>query len=91
VILTNQGNCDPQLIVDEVAAIYFAKGTRVEWRLGFYVLSATLCVNRAIMKFSIFKSRRFKSFYVWMIVGVLFYLVDCLVATFIGKSSLEKI
>jgi CubicO group peptidase (beta-lactamase class C family) len=26
VILTNQGNCDPQRIVDEVAAIYFAKG-----------------------------------------------------------------
>jgi CubicO group peptidase (beta-lactamase class C family) len=28
VILTNQGNCDPQRIVDEVADIYFAKGTR---------------------------------------------------------------
>jgi CubicO group peptidase (beta-lactamase class C family) len=28
VILTNQGDCDPQRIVDEVAAIYLAKGTR---------------------------------------------------------------
>lgn len=28
VILTNQGNCDPQRIVDEVAAIYLGKGTR---------------------------------------------------------------
>jgi CubicO group peptidase (beta-lactamase class C family) len=30
VILTNQGNCDPQRIVDEVAAVYLAKGTRSE-------------------------------------------------------------
>lgn len=28
VILANQGNCDPHLIADEVAAIYLAKGTR---------------------------------------------------------------
>jgi len=28
VILTNQGNCDPQRIVDDVANIYFAKATR---------------------------------------------------------------
>jgi CubicO group peptidase (beta-lactamase class C family) len=28
VILTNQGNCDPQRIVDEVADVYFAKATR---------------------------------------------------------------
>jgi CubicO group peptidase (beta-lactamase class C family) len=27
VILTNQANCNPQLIVDEVAAVYLAKGT----------------------------------------------------------------
>jgi Beta-lactamase len=26
VILTNQANCNPQLIVDEVAALYLAKG-----------------------------------------------------------------
>jgi hypothetical protein len=34
-------------------------------------------------------SRRFKSFYVWLIVGVLFYLIDCLVATSFTKSSLD--
>jgi CubicO group peptidase (beta-lactamase class C family) len=27
-VLANQGNCDPHLIADEVAAIYFGKGTR---------------------------------------------------------------
>jgi CubicO group peptidase (beta-lactamase class C family) len=27
-ILTNQGNCDPHLIADEVAAVYLAKGSR---------------------------------------------------------------
>jgi len=27
VILTNQANCNPQLIVDEVTPVYLAKGT----------------------------------------------------------------
>ena len=26
-LLTNQGNCDPHLIVDEAPAVYFAKGS----------------------------------------------------------------
>jgi hypothetical protein len=34
-------------------------------------------------------SRRFKSFYVWLIAGVLFYLIDCLIATSFAKSSLD--
>jgi hypothetical protein len=41
------------------------------------------------MKTSRFKSKRFKSLYGWLIVGVLFYLVDCLVATFFAKTSLD--
>jgi hypothetical protein len=40
------------------------------------------------MKASRFKSRRFKFFYGWLIVGVFFYLVDCLVATTFSNSSL---
>jgi CubicO group peptidase (beta-lactamase class C family) len=32
VILTNQGNCDPQRIVDEVAAVYVAKKNRSRYR-----------------------------------------------------------
>ena len=34
-------------------------------------------------------SRRLKSFYVWLIVGVLFYFIDCLTATSFAKSSLD--
>jgi hypothetical protein len=34
-------------------------------------------------------SKRFKLFYVWLIAGVLFYLVDCVVATLLHKSSLD--
>jgi hypothetical protein len=35
------------------------------------------------------KSRRFSFLYGWLIVGVLFYLVDCLVATSVTKASLD--
>jgi hypothetical protein len=28
VVLTNQGNCDPHVIADEVAAVYFGKRSR---------------------------------------------------------------
>jgi hypothetical protein len=41
------------------------------------------------MKLSRFKSRRSKFFYRWLIVGVVFYLVDCLVVTLVDKTSLE--
>jgi protein-S-isoprenylcysteine O-methyltransferase Ste14 len=41
------------------------------------------------MKVSRFKSRRFKSFYVWLVVGVFFYLVDCLVATSVDKTTFD--
>jgi hypothetical protein len=41
------------------------------------------------MKLSRFKSRRFKFFYRWLIVGVFFYLVDCLVVTSVDKTSLD--
>jgi hypothetical protein len=34
-------------------------------------------------------SKLFKLFYVWLIVGVLFYLIDCLIATSFAKSSLD--
>jgi hypothetical protein len=35
------------------------------------------------------KSKRFNLLYGWLIVGVLFYLVDCWVATSFDKSSLD--
>jgi hypothetical protein len=40
------------------------------------------------MKLLRFKSRRFKSLYVWLIVGVLFYVIDCLV-TSVDTTSLD--
>jgi hypothetical protein len=33
--------------------------------------------------------KRLKLFYVWLIVGVWFYLVDCLVATSFNKTSID--
>jgi hypothetical protein len=35
------------------------------------------------------KSKRFKLFCVWLIVGVWFYLIDCVVATSVSKTPLD--
>lgn len=40
------------------------------------------------MKISRLKSRRLAFLYVWLLLGVLLYLGDCLVATFMSNASL---
>jgi hypothetical protein len=41
------------------------------------------------MKSSTFKSRRNTFLSVWLIVGVLFYIVDCLVVTYFAQTHLD--
>jgi hypothetical protein len=41
------------------------------------------------MKLARFKSRRFQFLYGWLIVGVFFYFVDCLVVTAFDKQTLN--
>lgn len=41
------------------------------------------------MKLSRFKSRRFTFLYRWLIVGVFFYFIDCLVVTAFDTKALE--